>query len=201
MKSYPSIPKFKCGNIKLYTFDKLDGSNIRVQYSRKRGWYKFGTRTRLLDESDEIFGPAIPLFKETLAEPLEKIIVDQRWQEVVVFGEYYGSQSFAGLHEKDDPKQITIFDVNPFKKGLLSPQEFLKLFEQYGPRFLGLMNWTAGFVEQVRNGEIEGISFEGVVGKVIHNNKFIMYKAKTQAWIDKVLSRFDKETADIIIRS
>lgn len=201
MKSYPSIPKFKSGNIKLYTFDKCDGSNIRIQYSSKRGWYKFGTRTRLLDESDEIFGPAIPLFKETLAEPLEKIIVDQGWQEAIVFGEYYGSQSFAGLHEKDDPKQITIFDVNPYKRGMLSPQEFLKLFGQHGPRFLGLMNWTVGFVEQVRSGDIEGISFEGVVGKVIHNNKLTMYKAKTQAWINKVLLKFDKETADIIIRS
>lgn len=201
MKHYPSIPKFSKGDLKLYTFDKLDGSNLRFEWNKKKGWYKFGTRTRLMDESDVDFGPGIPLFKETLAEPLEKIIVDQGWQEVIVFGEFYGKESFAGTHSPTDPKTITIFDVNPYKMGFLAPQDFLKLFGQFGPKYLGLISWTADFIDKVRKGEMEGIMFEGVVGKVKQGNRVIMYKAKTQAWIDKVFSKFDKETAEIIIRS
>ena len=47
MKSYPSIPKFSFGDIKLHTFDKLDGSNLRFEWTKKKGWYKFGTRSWL----------------------------------------------------------------------------------------------------------------------------------------------------------
>lgn len=201
MKHYPSIPKFNRGGIKLYTFDKLDGSNIRSEWSKKRGWFKFGTRNRLFDETDEIFGTAIPLFKSTLAEPLEKIFVDNRWSDVIIFGEFYGEKSFAGHHDKDDPKKITIFDINPVKKGFISPQEFLKQFEAFGPKFLGNFNWGVEFINQVRNNKIEGITFEGVVGKVKQGNQLIMYKAKTQSWIDKVKSLYDKDTAEKIINS
>lgn len=201
MKHYPSIPKFFGGNIKLHTFDKLDGSNLRLEYSKKRGWFKFGTRNRLFDETDEIFGPAIPLFKETMSEQLAKIIVDNRWQNAVLFGEFWGKESFAGLHIKEDPKFITIIDVNPHKIGIIPPQEFLKLFGEFGPNYLGQINWTAGFIDRVKNEVIEGITFEGVVGKVSENKKIIMYKAKTQKWIDKVKEKYDAETAENIIRS
>jgi len=45
MKSYPSIPGKHTNGIPLTVFDKLDGSNIRAEWSKKRGFYKFGTRT------------------------------------------------------------------------------------------------------------------------------------------------------------
>jgi len=198
MKSYPSIPKFLKGSIKLHTFDKLDGSNLRFEWTRKRGWFKFGTRNRLFDESDDQFGEALPLFYRELAEPLERICVDEKWQKVVVFAEFWGKESFAGYHIEKDPKFLTVIDVSPHQRGILPPREFLKLFEEFAPYYLGEFNWTLGFVERVKLNEIEGITFEGVVGKVGQRNQIVMYKAKTQQWIDKVKNRFADLAQEII---
>jgi hypothetical protein len=77
MKAYPSIPRSTGMTFQeipnAYVFDKLDGSQIRVEWSRKRGWYKFGTRTRLFDQTDGQFGRAIPIFQRTLADQVAKI--------------------------------------------------------------------------------------------------------------------------------
>jgi hypothetical protein len=202
MKSYPSIARgFE--EFDAYIFDKLDGSNLRMQWSRKKGWYKFGTRTRLFDSSDEIFGPAIGLFDNTLAKPLHDIAKAERYDELVVFCEFWGPNSFAGLHESSDEKQLTLFDAAPYKQGLLGPRDFLKLFGHLNiPKFLGKHNWTRGFVQQVRDGAIDGVTFEGVVGKAKEGrHDLIMRKAKTQAWVDKVKQRYSPEDAEKIISS
>lgn len=61
MKQYPSIPTFKDAgfpkNSQCLAFVKYDGSNIRVEYF-KRKWEKFGTRTQLL-EPNHILGNSI----------------------------------------------------------------------------------------------------------------------------------------------
>ena len=199
MKSYPSIPKFSSGSVKLYTFDKLDGSNLRFEWSKKRGWHKFGTRRRLFDESDKQFGIAIPLFFETLSEPFERIVINNRWERVVVFVEFWGKNSFAGYHENEE-KMLTVFDIDVFRKGILPPKEFLNLFGEFGPNYLGCVNWTHKFVEKVFLNQIDGITFEGVVGKCEQKKKILMYKAKTQQWLDKVKEKF-ADRADEIINS
>ena len=51
MKEYPSIPYRIHGDLDIIAFGKYDGSNIRAEWSQKKGFYKFGTRKRLLDES------------------------------------------------------------------------------------------------------------------------------------------------------
>jgi hypothetical protein len=205
VKSYPSIPRSTGQDFQefdAYVFDKLDGSNLRWEWARKGGWYKHGTRTRLFDETDEVFGSAIALFQKTLAEPLEKIARDERWERMIVFTEFWGPRSLGGLHEPDDEKRLTLFDVNPHKKGILGPQSFLKLFGHLDtPKFLGRMRWTRGFVEQVRRGEVEGISDEGVVGKAGEGHKLVMAKAKTQTWIDKILARYGEEQGRKIVES
>lgn len=54
----------------------------------------------------------------------------------------------------------------------------------------------------VRNSDIEGITFEGVVGKNKgKGNTLLMSKAKTQAWIDKVKSLYHYEEAERLIKS
>jgi len=203
MKQYPSIPGAGDGiSMKLHTFDKIDGSNLRFEWSKKRRWYKFGTRKRLFDETDKQFGEAIPLFMGTLAEPLEKIIRKQLWQKVVVFAEFWGKRSFAGYHVDKDPKFLTLIDVSPHQKSILSPREFIDLFGEFGPNYLGCFKWGPEFVRQVKCGEIEGITFEGVVGKaVVGKNKVVMYKTKTQAWYDKVFNKFGMEEAKQIVNS
>lgn len=201
MKAYPSIPR-DFQEFDAYVFDKLDGSNLRWEWSKKSGWYKSGTRTRLFDETDLVFGGAPEVFRRTLAEPLEKVARDNRWERMIAFTEFWGPRSFAGVHEPDDPKTLTLFDVNPHKKGILGPREFLKLFEHLDiPRFLGTQRWTRGFVQKVRNGELEGVTEEGVVGKGGEGHKLVMAKAKTQVWIDKVLARYGIEQGQKIVDS
>lgn len=213
MKQYPSISRSTGQNFRefeAYVFDKLDGSNLRAEWSRKKGWNKFGTRNRLFDQSDPDFGEAIELFMKTLASDIDLVTKDQRWDQVTIFMEFWGFQSFAGQHVKGDPKFLTLFDVNPYKKGLLGPKEFLNLFGRMScrggvphriPNYLGRMNWTRGFVERVRNDEVGAITFEGVVGKAGEGHDLIMAKAKTQAWIDKVKAQYGEENGEKIINS
>lgn len=205
MKLYPSISRStgqQFQEFDAYVFDKVDGSNLRFEWSRKRGFYKYGTRQRLFDESDEVFGEAVKLFKDTLDDPLSKVAKKQGWDGLTAFAEFWGPGSFAGEHVPGEPKKLTLFDANPYKKGILGPKPFLDLFGHLEiPRFLGKMRWTRGFVERVRLGQVENITFEGVVGKAGEGHDLVMAKAKTQVWIDKVLEKFGIENGQKIVNS
>jgi hypothetical protein len=217
MKEYPSIPR-STGNAfrelpDAYVFDKVDGSNLRFEWSRKRGWHKFGTRARLFNEDDWQFGRAIPLFQRTLAEPLAKIFAAQHWDQGIVFAEHWGPSSFAGNHhapgtskplDPDEKMRLDLIDVAPHKQGILGPAEFVRLFSRLpSAKFLGRFNWTRGFVDRVWRGEIDGITLEGVVGKMGHGktHDLVMAKAKTQAWVDRVRARYSPEEAEKIVES
>ena len=205
MKSYPSIPRStgqSFHEFDAFVFDKIDGSNLRWEWSKKSGWYKFGTRTRLFDLTDPVFGPAIDVFHSTLSEGLEKAARDERWDRMICFTEFWGSKSFAGTHAPNDPKNLTLFDVAPYKRGILGPKEFCKLFGHLPTAaLLGTFRWTRGFVEQVRRGEIEGVTDEGVVGKAGEGHDLTMAKAKTQIWVDKVLARYGEVEGSKIVSS
>lgn len=205
MKDYPSISAStgqKFEEFDAYVFDKPDGSNLRAEFTSKRGFCKFGTRSRLFDETDQIFGGAIKIFNEIWNEPISKLVKDEHWDGVTIFCEFVGPNSFAGQHALEDPKSLIMFDVCPLKKGFLGPKDFLKLcgdFE-HTVRYRGQERWTRAFVQSVREGKFE-CSEEGVVGKMGSAHKIIRAKAKTQLWIDKVTGNFDAETAATIIDS
>jgi hypothetical protein len=205
MKQYPSILNCTGKNFTEFqamVWDKKDGSNLRFEWSKKAGWHKFGTRQQLLDPNDPVFGCAIPLFLNFYGENIAKIAENNRWTEIIVFAEFWGKNSFAGQHEPSDEKHITPFDVAIYKKGILGPKEFLKLFGHLDiAPYLGQFNWNRSFIEKVRNGELEGITFEGVVGKAGEGHKLIMRKIKTQAWKDAVLARYGAEKGQQIIES
>ncbi len=205
MKAYPSIPhatgqSFR--NFDAWVFDKLDGSNLRWEWTRKAGWNKFGTRHRLFDETDEVFGGAVDIFMDQMAEPLEEVALKQRWQRCIAYTEFWGLESFAGVHVPEDPKHLTLIDMDVYKQGILEPHQFLRLFEGAveTAEFLGCVNWTRGFVQKVRDGEVP-VTFEGVVGKLMLKRKLILAKAKTQDWIDRVQERYVREEAAKIIAS
>lgn len=205
MKSYPSISSSvgqKFTEFNAHVFSKIDGSNLRFEWSKKTGWYKQGTRHRLFDASDPVFGCAIDLFRKDWAAPLEQIFKEQRYESAIAFLEFHGPKSIAGTHFPDDPKTLTLFDVAPYKKGILGPKEFLELFGnlQIAP-YLGEIHWTRAFVSLVREGKIEGMPFEGVVGKSGTGHHLVMAKAKTQAWIDAVLKHYGAEEGAKIIAS
>jgi hypothetical protein len=203
MKQYPETTK-KFIEFEAYIFDKLDGRNTRWYWSRKKGWCKFGSRTQLFDHTDRIYGPSINLFMNSLAEPLEKIARDNRWQEMTCFAEFWGSNTLAGLLNPDGTysgTNLTLFDVCADKKGFIVPNDFVKLFSNSveTPRFIGRMNWTKDLVSRVREGKLEGVTFEGIVGKSNgkHNDRIVV-KAKTQAWIDAVMGRCGKDGTKIV---
>ena len=117
MKEYPSIANV-VQNIPVYAFDKIDGSNIRAEWSRKKEFYKFGSRHRLLGDDDPLLGEAIEIINNKYHDDLSRIFVNQRHERCIVFFEFYGANSFAGNH-CDEPHDVKLIDVNPYKKGIL----------------------------------------------------------------------------------
>lgn len=201
MKQYPSIPAAigtRFFEFDAYVFRKEDGRNIRVRWTKKKGFCQFGSRHRLFDSSDPEFGQAIPIFNDTMAESLARILIDAKVTDAIVFGELWGEKSFAGIFEPGDPLRISLFDACLNKKGFLAPAEFRKMFEDKvaTAQCLGMHRWTRGLVERVYDGGFEGASFEGVVGKTKERGgELLMAKAKTKSWLDAVKSRFDEKTA------
>lgn len=185
MKQYPSITKKVTPNSYIYAFDKLDGSNIRAEWSKKKGFWKFGTKTRLVDETDSIFGQAPKLILDKYGDELGRILHKNNWDRSICFFEFYGENSEFGVH-KDEDHTVTLIDVNVYKKGLLSPKDFVQLFENLGiPKLLYSGYAHADFVEQVCNGTLPSMTFEGVVCKTNSYNPD-MFKIKNRAWLDRL---------------
>lgn len=192
VKTYPSIPYATECRVPIVAFDKLDGSNVRIEWSKKKGFYKFGTRKRLLDETDVVFGVVPDILEKKIGPALSKALDDAGFDRVMCFFEFHGKNSFAGMHDPNDEMQLTLIDVAPFKLGLLDPERFLKLFGHLNvPRVLYTGEVTPDFIESVRSSTLEGMTFEGVVCKGKNDKKTkapIMFKQKSKAWLDKLHS-------------
>jgi hypothetical protein len=186
MKTYPEIlgsSKAPLGE-QCIAFVKYDGSNLRWEWSAKKGWYKFGTRTRLFDASDEIFGPAIPLFQDTLGQEIARRIkdIEKGIQNAIVFTEFFGPNSFTGLHKTNDPKELRLFDVNLYKRGIMNPRDFVKYFGDlsFAAQVIYEGKLNQQFIDDVRNGNYPVV--EGVVAK----GKDFMIKIKTNTYLAKL---------------
>ena len=110
MIEFPKIPSSKgFQHSHCYAFNKLGGTNIGVEWSRKKGFNKFRLRSGLFDKSHETFGPAIPLFLEKYNESLNKLFFDNKIfrgiRNITVFGEFYGPSTFAGNHYNLPPNE------------------------------------------------------------------------------------------------
>ena len=196
MKSYPSIgTKFE--RTKVVTFDKLDGSNIRAEWSSKKGFYKFGSRNRLIDRNQPILGESVDLIVENYQEQLSSIFSAKKWERAVAFFEFHGENSFAGSHDEEE-HQVTLIDVNVYKRGMVEPLHFIELFEEVGiPKVLYKGVLTEELVTSVKNGTLEDMTFEGVVCKY-HNpkNKVVkMFKIKNRSWINQLKEKCDGNDA------
>lgn len=204
MKQYPSIPRDVRYGGPYIVFDKLDGSNIRAEWSKKKGFYKFGSRKVLLGpkgESDQqtLLGRSIELIKE-LEDPIGAVFHDERHQQAVCFFEFYGQNSFAGVHDPSDHHKVVLFDVHIHKHGILGPSDFLKKFAHNTridvPSVLLKGNVNKEVEDRVRSGTFEGMTFEGVVVKSNPTRKWeqpYMFKIKNQAWVDKVRSLYGEK--------
>lgn len=199
MKQYPSIsrePRYgPC-----YVFPKYDGSNVRVEWTKKRGFDKFGSR-KVLIGSDSHLGDAIALIEQQ-ESALVPIFEKERWERVTCFFEFYGDGSFAGLHVPGEPKVATLIDVDVYKRGQIDPRDFIALFGGYahsapciGRRF------NKESQDAVRAGAFEGQTFEGVVCKVPSEKKWTppyMYKWKSEAWIARVKAQYGEKAEELL---
>jgi hypothetical protein len=192
----------KCPRDNCIAFDKLDGSNIRVKYTQKKGFCLFGSRTQLIDETHPHLGKSISLFKENCEQPLSKVI-KKLWpdeREIIVFGEFIGEKSFAGIHQTDDKHKLVIFDVLIGHKNrkFLLPQEFIKILGEVVeiPRIIYSGNLTDDFIKRVREGEFdvfEGVVCKGTIRRGDYRGGVWSAKIKTNKYIDLLKQKFGEE--------
>ena len=191
MEIYPTIGT-SLNNDHIIAFDKLDGSNIRAEWTRKNGFAKFGTRRRLLDPAEPILGEAVALFNEKYAESLDRIFRKEQMTKATAFFEFYGANSFAGQHEDED-HTVTLFDIHNYKQGLLTGPEFLKLVGNRVETVPVLWEGKANseFVRKVKESTLDGMTFEGVVckGKRDNRKRPVNFKLKSDAWLDRLKAK------------
>jgi RNA ligase len=199
MKAYPKIEYHNKGLFgqDCIAFDKLDGSNLRFEWGHKRGWYKFGTRTTMIDRSNQQFGKSIDIFLDKYGEDLDKIFRSKykKVESFVVFGEFIGENSFAGQHVESDKKDVVIFDVNQYKKGFIDPYEFVSNFGHLDiPKIIYEGKYTTELINSIKNSSLsEGVIVKGKQKTKKGGDDIWMVKIKTSLWLKKVKEKFGEK--------
>jgi hypothetical protein len=191
-------------------FEKYDGTNLHWDWDRDFGWHSFGTRRDEFELSEagiDRFAAAhahlhecVGVFRSTLAEGLEKVFTGQdAYREVAglrVFTEFFGPNSFAGLHKADDPKRLVPFDVRAEPHGMLGPERFVADFGHLPiARVVYRGKLTGKFAEDVRTGKYgvaEGVVCKGGLG----GDDVWMAKIKTYAYLERLKQAFGERWED-----
>jgi hypothetical protein len=189
MLQYPSImgaSKSPIGK-QCIAFYKYDGSNLRWEWSPKKGWNKFGTRRQMFDASAPIFCEAIPIFMDKLADEIvyRTTQIVKRPERITAFTELFGPSSFAGKHVEGETKELKLFDVFLFKKGFVPPKQFVDIYGSMpeAAKVIYEGNLNKQFIHDVREGKYP--VFEGVIAK----GDDFMVKIKTKAYYDRLFSQ------------
>ena len=212
MIEYPTIlPSSKAPRENCIAFEKFDGSNIRVKYTNKKGFVLFGSRTQLFDKNHPFLGDAVEIFyqkyEDKLIDLIEKHFSNER--EIIAFLEFFGPNSFAGWHEKEDVKDLILFDIMIGHKNrkFLLPQEFWAMTTKNEitiPKVIYQGNLNDQFIQDVRDGKYDQKSasrvFEGVVCKGTertgaHRGNVWMAKIKTNNYFNLLKGKFGEEEA------
>ena len=196
MKSYPRIDYWNHGYFgeDCIAAFKYDGSNMRFEWGHKNGWYKFGTRNVLVNEKTPLYGLGVQIFLQKYGEDLDRIFRTKypKCVNFVVFCEFFGENSFAGLHQEGDVMDVVLFDVSKYKHGFLSPYEFLDNFGHlHTPKILWQGEYNDELLEAVRT-NVWSLK-EGVIAKGVHNDNIWMTKIKTNDWLLKVKEKFGQK--------
>lgn len=203
MKSYPSIPtvwpsistsrkkkdQFRF-NASWIGFDKLDGSIIRAEWSKKKGFYKFGRKHGLLDHSNPVLLEASSLVERNYGF-LSDTFGKKGWPRVVAFFEFLGKNSFAGSHE-DEEHSVHLIDLAIYRKGLLDPEELAAMNVPGASQVVhrGIVSFP--LLMEIHHGELEGVTLEGVVFKRTNEKgRREMFKTKSHTWYTKLHKKVD----------
>jgi len=202
MKQYPSIQR-EIVDKPIIAFAKNDGNNIRAEWSKKhKGFVKFGSRKVLIDETHEQLGKSINLIKTKYEKDLTDIFKKERYEEVVCFFEFFGPNSFAGMHDPNDTLDVLLFDLDVYKYGLLPPREFIKLTGKIDtPSVLYEGRPTQEFIKSVYDSTLENMPLEGVVCKglpIKNGYPPLMFKLKSKIWLDKVKEKYKDNWEELI---
>lgn len=211
MKQYPTIPSIDQIGTKMATDiigevcvqPKYDGSCIRSEWSSKKGFYKFGSRTRLITEQERPLGLAIPLIKKyetTLTNIFNK---EGLKGQVICYWEFFGPSSFAGQHyieiDGQENMQVMLLDIEVTQGiGFRSPRSLSETFSGVipCPPLIYQGKLSEELIDRIREGTFVGSSFEGIVAKK-HTGKYhnLMFKIKSKNWIKKVQEKYGAENA------
>lgn len=191
MLSYPSIPSYTRSIIgePCIAQVKYDGSNLRFEWTPKKGWHKYGTRNQLFDRTSIPYNKAIPYFHDIMADDIVRQVVNDQGRKperMVAFAEFFGPSSFAGTHAINEDMQLVLFDISVYKRGFYSAKSFVKLFNQFDFMadvvYEGNMNYP--FINDVRIGKYPVV--EGVICKGINWSA----KIKTISYLEKLRTYF-----------
>lgn len=203
MKEYHKIQYYNRGimGAPVIAFDKLDGSNIRVEWSKKRAFYKYGTRTQMLDKTNPTFGPAINIFEEKYFDELHQFFCKEKdfrnLQSILLYFEYVGPNSFAGLHDPNDKMDLVLIDVWKHGKGWVEPKYFVEQFSEFGiPEIVYRGNLNYEFIQDIKN-DIYHLK-EGVVAKGTQQTKRVdrkvwMVKIKANHWYERLKEKYGQK--------
>lgn len=209
MKQYQEINYYgDYWGLPIIAFDKLDGSNLRFEYSQKRGFYKFGTRNMMIDQSNDPFGFAIDIFLNKYSDQLTNIFKSKTYRNTmsfVCFAELCGKKSDFGQHLfGEDEFDITLFDVEDHKNGFIPPRQFIKDFGQCGiPKVIYDGNLNKELVQAVKRNDFgltEGVICKGLISGRKENNLFYC-KIKTDDWFDRLRNKHPKLYTEELVQA
>lgn len=211
MLYYPKIPDARDAPIgRCVAFEKYDGTNLHWDWDREFGWHAFGTRRDVFNLTDEGIAQfrrkhahlheCVVVFRSTLADGLEQIFKIypgyREFQAIKAFTEFFGPNSFAGLHKEEEPKQLRLFDILAEPFGFIGPKQFVADFGTLPiARVMYEGRLTGTFTENVREGKYgvgEGVVCKGGTG----GSDVWMVKIKTNAYMDRLKKAFAERWED-----
>ena len=198
----------------IYAFKKYDGQNFVAKYNtKKEEFIRFGSRTRIVNETDEQFGAAIILFREKI-EPILLLFIRNNKQifnvkEIEFYFEYVGENSFCGVHNQNDEMHLVLIDIWLYKKGYIEPPIFYELTKNLNidvAEVVYIGKLTNDFILDIKtNLDGNNIKYpkikEGVVCKATIKRKgqyLPKVKIKTNWWINKVKSKYPNSWENLI---
>jgi len=216
MKHYDSFENIKYDGTllgeEIWAFNKLDGQNFCAKFSPKQKEFTmFGSKTQNVDESSDQFGNTVRFFKENMSETLADIILFNSKkgglftgvQEITVFCEWYGENSFSGFHIPTDEMRLALIDINLYKKGYIEPKPFNKMFSGFDnielPEVIYQGKLTQEFIKSIQENDWtqENCLYQNVKEGVVCKRSTQMkgqrrpqVKVKTNWWLNKLTQSY-----------